>query len=152
VRPRIPKRYLEIGSGNSTKIVVRASRGGALDTHITSIDPHPRAEIGRLCHHIVRAPLETADLSIFDALKLGDTAFFDGSHRAFMASDAVVFFVEISYLLAEGSPVTPLLSCHYVSCDPQLSGILAPPWAQEQMRGVDKPGFTWWLATQGQVS
>lgn len=102
VRSRTPRTYLEIGSGNSTKFVARARRDGGLQTQITSIDPHPRAEIDQLCDRIIRAPLESADLAVFESLKPGDVVFFDGSHRAFMNSDAVVFFTEILPSLPPG--------------------------------------------------
>ena len=39
------RQMLEIGSGNSTKFARRAIRDHRLCTRITSIDPHPRAEI-----------------------------------------------------------------------------------------------------------
>jgi len=102
VRARSPRQYLEIGSGNSTKFVARARRDGDLDTRITSIDPHPRAEIDRLCDRVIRAPLESADLAVFEALEPGSIVFFDGSHRAFMNSDVAVFFVEILPSLPPG--------------------------------------------------
>lgn len=101
-RSRAPARYVEIGSGNSTKFVARARRDGRLDTRITSMDPHPRAEIDELCDDVIRAPLESADLTVFEALRAGDMVFFDGSHRAFMNSDAVVFFLEILPSLPAG--------------------------------------------------
>lgn len=97
-----PARYVEVGSGNSTKFVARARRDGALNTIVTSIDPQPRAEIDRLCDHVVRAPLERAPLDVFRQLTAGDIVFFDGSHRAFMNSDAVVFFLEVMPLLERG--------------------------------------------------
>jgi hypothetical protein len=40
-----PKRYIEIGSGNSTMFARHAIRKGGLSTTITSIDPQPRALI-----------------------------------------------------------------------------------------------------------
>ena len=102
VRSRAPRRYVEIGSGNSTKVVARARRDGGLATHITSIDPFPRAEIDALCDRVVRAPLERADLDAFAGLGPGDVVFFDGSHRAFMNSDVTVFFLEVLPQLPPG--------------------------------------------------
>lgn len=55
----------------------------------------PRAEIDSLCDEIVRAPLEYADQSVFDALEPGDVVFCDGSHRVFENSDATVFMTEM---------------------------------------------------------
>jgi hypothetical protein len=102
LRERRPARYLEIGSGNSTKFVARARRDGALSTHIRSIDPHPRAEVDALCDEVVREPLETADLACFGDLRAGDVLFMDGSHRAFTNSDATVFFLDVLPALAPG--------------------------------------------------
>lgn len=97
-----PARYLEVGSGNSTKFVARARREGGLETEITSIDPQPRAEVDQLCDRVVRAPLERAPADIFGDLGAGDMLFFDGSHRAFTGSDATVFFLEILPALPAG--------------------------------------------------
>ena len=102
VASRRPARYLEIGSGFSTKLVRRAIRDHSLPTRLTSIDPHPRSEIDALCDEIVRQPLETTDLSRFDQLEAGDILFFDGSHRAFMNSDVTVFFLEVLPRLQPG--------------------------------------------------
>lgn len=95
MRDRRPARYLEIGSGNSTKFVARGCREGGLGTKITSIDPHPRAEVDQLCDEVIRKPLEAANLSVFSTLEAGDVVFFDGSHRVFMNSDVSVFFLEV---------------------------------------------------------
>lgn len=99
---RRPGRYVEIGSGNSTRFAARAKRDGELRTEIISIDPHPRAEIEQLCDVTVRAPLETADLTVFDGVASGDVVFMDGSHRVFMNSDTAVFFLEVLFSLPPG--------------------------------------------------
>jgi methyltransferase family protein len=69
---------------------------------MTSIDPAPRQEIDRICDRIIRSPLESCDLGVFDELAPGDTLFFDGSHRAFSNSDVVVFFFEVLPRLRSG--------------------------------------------------
>jgi hypothetical protein len=97
-----PARYVEIGSGHSTRFARRAIRDQGLATTITSIDPHPRAEIDALCDRVVRAGLESADLSLFDELAAGDIVFFDGSHRAFQDSDVTVFFLDVLPRLSPG--------------------------------------------------
>jgi predicted O-methyltransferase YrrM len=102
MRDRQPPRYLEIGSGNSTKFVARARREGDLDTKIVSIDPHPRAEVDDLCDEVIRKPLEAVDLSAFAGLQAGDVLFFDGSHRVFMNSDVAAFFLDILPALPAG--------------------------------------------------
>jgi len=102
MRDRRPARYLEIGSGNSTKFVARGCREGNLGTKIVSIDPHPRAEVDELCDEVIRKPLEAADQAVFSTLEAGDVLFFDGSHRVFMNSDVAVFFLEILPALPAG--------------------------------------------------
>ncbi|GIH25182.1 hypothetical protein Aph01nite_34920 [Acrocarpospora phusangensis] len=97
-----PRRYVEIGSGNSTKFARRAIQDHGLRTHITSIDPAPRAHIDALCDVTVRSPLEHADLGIFADLEPGDIVFLDGSHRVLMGSDVTVFFFEVLPLLPPG--------------------------------------------------
>jgi hypothetical protein len=102
LRSRSPALYLEVGSGESTKFVRRAIEDGGLSTPIVSVDPQPRAEVDTICDRVVRAPLEAADLSMFDELASSDVVFFDGSHRVFMNSDATVFFLEALPRLPSG--------------------------------------------------
>jgi hypothetical protein len=90
-----PARYLEIGSGWTTKITRRAARDGGAKLHITSIDPQPRAEVDRLCDVVVRRAVEDVEASLFATLEAGDVLFVDNSHRVFTNSDCVVLFLEI---------------------------------------------------------
>jgi hypothetical protein len=90
-----PRTYLEIGSGHSTRFLRRAVRDQGLRTRVVSIDPHPRAEIDRLCDEIHRQGLEEMDLEPFRALAAGDILFVDGSHRVFMNSDVTVLFLDV---------------------------------------------------------
>jgi predicted O-methyltransferase YrrM len=101
VRSR-PARYVEIGSGNSTKFVRRAIQDHGLETEIVSIDPAPRAAVDALCDVGIRKPFEETDLSVFATLAAGDVVFVDNSHRCFMNSDATVFFTEVLPALAPG--------------------------------------------------
>jgi Methyltransferase domain len=94
--------YLEIGSGNSTKFVKRSVIDNRLKTKIISIDPFPRAEVDSLCDEVVRKPLETVDLELFDQLEEGDILMVDCSHRTFQNSDATVVFLEILPRLKPG--------------------------------------------------
>ncbi len=90
-----PARYIEIGSGWSTKITRRAARVSGRALHITSIDPEPRAEIDALCDRVVRKPVEEVDLALLDVLDAGDILFIDDSHRVFTNSDCVVLLLEV---------------------------------------------------------
>ncbi len=102
IREKKPKRYFEIGSGNSTKFVKKAVEDGNLGTKIVSIDPHPRAEIDKICDKVIRAPVEEINLKIFDELERGDILFVDNSHRVFTNSDATVVFLDILPRLKSG--------------------------------------------------
>jgi predicted O-methyltransferase YrrM len=97
-----PHRYVEIGSGNSTKFMRRAIRDHYLRTRVISIDPYPRVEADALCDEIHRTRLEETDLSVFDGLVAGDIVFLDGSHRVFMNSDVTVAFLDILPRLKTG--------------------------------------------------
>ena len=90
-----PARFVEIGSGVSTKFARRAVQLYGLRTHLTSIDPQPRNQIDTLCDTVIRQPLEDCDTTVFEALEPGDILFLDSSHRSFQGSDVTVFFLEI---------------------------------------------------------
>ncbi|MCC7233194.1 MAG: class I SAM-dependent methyltransferase [Bacteroidia bacterium] len=97
-----PKKYIEIGSGNSTKVAYKARSEQGLDFEIISIDPMPRTEIDHLAHKIIRKPFEDIDYSIVDELHENDILFVDNSHRILPNSDSTVFFLEILPRLRKG--------------------------------------------------
>ena len=97
-----PKRFIEIGSGNSTKFAKRAILDHHLRTKIVSIDPYPRAHIDLMCDTVIRQPLEDVDLSLFDKLEAGDVLYVDGSHRCFTNSDVTVVFLDVLPRLRSG--------------------------------------------------
>lgn len=97
-----PKRYVEIGSGNSTKVAFKAKQDQQLDTCIISIDPFPRASIDQLADVVIRKPFEQTDFKDVLALESGDILFVDNSHRILPNSDAMVFFLEILPKLKPG--------------------------------------------------
>lgn len=97
-----PGRYIEIGSGNSTKVAYKAREEQNLDTKIVSIDPVPRAEIDNLADTVVREPFENIDFDIIDELDENDILFVDNSHRILPNSDSMVFYLEILPRLKKG--------------------------------------------------
>lgn len=100
---RAPRRYVEIGSGNSTRFANRAIRDQRLPTEIISIDPNPRASVGGLVTMQLRVPLEDVQLpELFGYLGPGDFLFFDGSHRCLTNSDVTVLFLDVLPGLPEG--------------------------------------------------
>ena len=99
-----PAKYIEIGSGNSTKVARKAIIDSKLDTKITSIDPYPRANIDHLADKVIRQPFENlTDIQfIIDELNENDILFIDNSHRSFSNSDATICFLEILPYLKKG--------------------------------------------------
>ena len=98
-----PSKYIEVGSGNSTKVIRKSISDNTLQTKIISIDPYPRASIDHLADTVIRQPVEDlSDLSIFDELNSGDVFFIDNSHRCLPNSDVTVCFLEILPRLKKG--------------------------------------------------
>ena len=97
-----PSTYVEIGSGNSTKVAYKAKQDQQLNTKIVSIDPMPRAEIDALTDKLIRKPFENIDFSFLYDLKENDILFVDNSHRILPNSDSMVFYMEILPRLKKG--------------------------------------------------
>ena len=90
-----PKRFIEVGSGNSTLIARRAVSDNGLDTKIISIDPNPRKDVSVAVdiQHLSR--LETVDLSLFDQMQAGDVLFIDSSHELQIGNDVAVLYLQV---------------------------------------------------------
>lgn len=99
-----PKKYIEIGSGNSTKVAHKSIKDNKLDTKIISIDPFPRANIDHLADTVIRKPLENIDdyKFIINDLQENDILFIDNSHRCLPNSDAMVCFLDLLPYLKKG--------------------------------------------------
>ena len=67
-----PKRYVEVGSGNSTMFARQAIKDHRLQTSITSVDPFPRAHIDSICDLVIRTPCEDVATDVFSSLTAGD--------------------------------------------------------------------------------
>lgn len=99
-----PTRYIEIGSGNSTKVARKSIKENNLNTEIISIDPFPRANIDHLADKVIREPFENlSDIKfIIESLHENDILFIDNSHRVFPNSDAMICFLELLPFLKKG--------------------------------------------------
>jgi predicted O-methyltransferase YrrM len=97
-----PKRYLEIGSGTSTKIAAKANNEQQLNCSITCIDPYPRKEITTIANQWLNITLQEAPLLLFEELEADDIVFFDGSHLLHANSDVHWFFMEVLPRLKAG--------------------------------------------------
>ena len=103
IRKYQPKTFLEIGSGNSTRLVRQAIIDGGLTSRIVSIDPWPRIDIGGFADTIHKCPVEhfpAADLSAM--LEPGDILFIDSSHISTIGSDCTYEFLQLIPALKSG--------------------------------------------------
>lgn len=102
VRRFAPQRIVEVGSGHSTRFIVRAVRDGGLDTTVTAIDPQPRADIEGLPLDLRRATLQKTGLAPFAGLAAGDLVFVDSSHVLMPGTDVDIILNHVLPALPEG--------------------------------------------------
>ncbi len=104
-----PKRYLEIGSGYSSCLVLDVNDlyfGGGLD--VTLIEPYPDnilsllREDDRSKIDLIREQLQDVDLHRFDMLEAGDVLFVDSTHVSKAGSDIHTIFFEVLPRLKTG--------------------------------------------------
>ena len=98
-----PRRYIEVGSGMSTRFARQAISDLNLRTRIVSIDPHPHTAIDALCDEVLRSRMEDIPRAFWDGVGREDLLFVDNSHRSFPNSDVTVFFTEVMPALRPGT-------------------------------------------------
>jgi predicted O-methyltransferase YrrM len=101
VRRFKPARVIEVGSGNSTKIT-RAACAINGKGNITSIDPHPRDDIGGIVDEQIQARVETVGVATFESLEANDFLFIDSSHRIWPENDVHFLFHQVLPRLRKG--------------------------------------------------
>jgi predicted O-methyltransferase YrrM len=97
-----PSRYIEVGSGISTRFARQAVRDHGLRTRIVSIDPHPHNATDGLCDETIVARMEDLPSTFWAGITSDDMLFIDNSHRSFPNSDVTVFFTEVLPALPSG--------------------------------------------------
>jgi predicted O-methyltransferase YrrM len=104
-----PQRIIEIGSGNSTRLMVQAIRENqqrdAAPCHLTAIEPRPdrvlRQGLPGLSE-LIELPVQQVPLSRFESLKSDDILFIDSSHVLRTGGDVQYEFLEILPRIAPG--------------------------------------------------
>jgi hypothetical protein len=95
LRHHRPRRIIEVGSGNSTRLMRQAIKDGGLHTHLTCIDPHPRVEMRQCADEFISAPLEdTEAATALNSLAEADILFIDSSHTVMTGGDVNFLFLE----------------------------------------------------------
>ena len=108
VRSRRPARILEVGSGHSTRFLLRALADASMNDacSITAIDPAPRADLAALEGNaplaLQRTTLQAAALAPFATLAAGDLLLIDSSHILMPGSDVDLLFGQVLPTLPEG--------------------------------------------------
>jgi hypothetical protein len=102
MRTRRPNLVIEVGSGHSTRFLLRAIEDGGLSTRIVAIDPAPRAPFVSARIEHVASPLEQADVAVFGRLRTGDILFIDSSHVLMPGTDVDILLNRVLPLLPAG--------------------------------------------------
>jgi predicted O-methyltransferase YrrM len=103
VRKFDPRRIVEIGCGNSTRIIRQAIIDGKLTTSHCCIDPVPRVDIAYLAENVMRKRVETLNpIEIAGPLEEGDILFIDTSHEVNPANDVAYIYGKLLPILKPG--------------------------------------------------
>lgn len=104
-----PRKIMEIGSGNSTKLaalaVLRNQEEGTQACDLTAIEPYPNPQIAKGFPGLTRLipeKLESLPMDFFDALESGDILFIDSSHMLRIGSDVQFEYLELLPRLQPG--------------------------------------------------
>ncbi len=107
IRAKKPKRVIEIGSGNSTLLVIEALRQNraqqpGYNCEHTCIEPYENPWLDRAGVRVRRQVVEAVDQSVFLELEAGDLLFIDSSHVIRPQGDVLYEFLEILPILKKG--------------------------------------------------
>lgn len=104
-----PRNIIEIGSGFSTLITLKATRVNDTEsgsaTKLIAIEPYPQSFLSDLSDEnfsLVKSKVEDVDLDIFSELGDGDILFIDSSHVSKIGSDVNFELFEVLPRLAKG--------------------------------------------------
>lgn len=109
IRHLKPRRVIEIGSGNSTLVAIKAglanANEGGFAPELTAIEPNPwplfKASTPGLTR-LVERRLQDVDLALFDELGAGDILFIDSTHVLRAGNDVELEYLEILPRLKSG--------------------------------------------------
>jgi hypothetical protein len=99
-----PAHIVEVGSGNSTRLMRQAIRDYGLKTRLTAIDPAPRTDIEAFVDEFIRRPaerLEPADVAA--RVSAGDLFLIDSSHQVRTGNDVAFLYLRVLPLLPAGA-------------------------------------------------
>jgi predicted O-methyltransferase YrrM len=98
-----PSVIVEVGSGNSTRVMRQAIIDGGLGTELIAVDPSPRVDVEPVASRFIRSRLEAADVrAVVEKLDAGDVLFIDSSHELKPGNDVLKVMFEFLPLLRPG--------------------------------------------------
>lgn len=108
VRHQMPRRIIEIGSGQSTRLMAAALRRNAEEGHrgeLLAIEPHPDEVLRQGFPGLSKLAMQRVQevpLEVFTRLKWGDILFIDSSHVVAVDSDVIHEYLRILPKLQPG--------------------------------------------------
>ena len=98
-----PSTFIEVGSGNSTRLARQAIADCNCGTRLISIDPEPRADIAGIVDVQLRSPVESLDPQwLAGQLSDGDILLIDSSHTLKACGDVAFLYLRLLPLLPPG--------------------------------------------------
>ena len=97
VRALRPRRIVEVGSGFSTQLALRATQHNG-PTEIVAIDPYPSTaleEVSERLTAVLAQPVQEVEKEVFLSLEQGDILFIDSSHVSRIGSDVNHLVLEV---------------------------------------------------------
>ncbi|MEW6291351.1 MAG: class I SAM-dependent methyltransferase [Thermodesulfobacteriota bacterium] len=104
VRELRPGKVIEVGSGNSTRIVWKALQKNAIADgvkgRIISIEPYPKPTLKKLAADskdimLIESKVEDVDTELFESLEPGDILFIDSSHVVKIGNDVHYLYLSL---------------------------------------------------------
>jgi Methyltransferase domain len=91
-----PNCIVEVGCGNSTKLLRQSIIDARLDTRLICVDPQPRADVREFATHIFEQEVQTLECSeLLSWLGPRDVLFIDSSHVAAQGSDVIYLLLNV---------------------------------------------------------
>jgi len=100
-----PAHIVEIGCGNSTRVIRQALIDGSINASVTAIDPYPRTDIEEFVdvfHRTLLEDLVQTDVQFFYTLKPNDVLFIDSSHEIRTGNDVTCLYTHVLPNLVPG--------------------------------------------------
>lgn len=93
IREYRPKKVVEIGCGNSTKLLRQSISDAGYAGRIECIDPCPRLDIKNVADQFTQCAVEQLDpVELANSLNPGDVLFIDSSHHVRAANDTTFLY------------------------------------------------------------